>query len=181
MRAEALRWIAEPRTLPVLLRALEERDPFLELAAREGLRNSLDTEQILGLATLKSPAQRLGILLVLRDVDSPSARKALTRFCSILTRRPFRRYRVGWRKTAYRIPSTAWPRAWRKVRSLASSSRRISPRSSASRAWSRDPKDEFAGEDYVARLVADPKVPESVRRRALRACGPIIARSQSHS
>ena len=84
VRAAAMRRLADPGAKEVLLKALESDDPFLQQAARFGLGQSLKPNEILANASSKalSPAQRLGLLLILRDADRPEARAVLPTFLS---------------------------------------------------------------------------------------------------
>ena len=75
-RADAMRGLADPAARDVLLKGLESDDPFLQQAARQGLKRSLNSTElarIAGSADL-SPARRLGLLLILRDQDGPEGR-----------------------------------------------------------------------------------------------------------
>jgi putative membrane-bound dehydrogenase-like protein len=172
VRAEALRRIVEPQSLPVLLHALEERDPFLTLAAREALKQSQNVDTLRPLATLENPAQRLGILLVLRDVGGPSARETLPSFLADAD--PAIRFAaIEWigeeRLTEFHEQLAEGLAHGAVTRTLFEAYLAALERLDGVR---RDPKDEFRGEDYVARLVTDPKVSDSVRHRALRALRP---------
>ena len=73
-RAGALRRLADPAAKEVLLKALEADDPFLQQAAREGLKRSLPFTEIMELAGDPVPAHRLGALLIMRDSSRPDTR-----------------------------------------------------------------------------------------------------------
>ena len=80
VRAEAMRRLADPAAKDILLKALESDDPFVQQAARQGLRQSLKIDELIALASAKdlTARQRLGLLLILRDSGRPEARRALT-------------------------------------------------------------------------------------------------------
>jgi putative membrane-bound dehydrogenase-like protein len=50
VRAEAMRWLADPAAKDLLLKALDSDDPFLQQAARLGLSRSLKTDELAALA-----------------------------------------------------------------------------------------------------------------------------------
>ena len=82
VRAAALRRLANPAAQDILLKALEADDPFVQQAARLGLRNSVRWEKLVELAKMPSlaPSQRLGLLLVLRDSGRAEARSLIPSF-----------------------------------------------------------------------------------------------------
>lgn len=77
VRAEALRRLSRPEDRTLLLRVLEDPDPFLALAACEGLKACTTSSDLLALAQQGPPARRLGILLLLRESTDPAARTAI--------------------------------------------------------------------------------------------------------
>ena len=56
VRAEAMRRLADPAAKDVLLKALESDDPFIQQAARQGLRRSLKIDELIVLAGDEGPA-----------------------------------------------------------------------------------------------------------------------------
>jgi putative membrane-bound dehydrogenase-like protein len=172
VKAEALRRIADAEALDVLLAAVGSSDPFLAQAAREGLKQSLSIARLLDLTELDNPAQRLGILLVLRESSDPAARRTIPKFLEDSD--PLIRFAaiqwVGDQKlTEFRKSLEAGLARGGLSRSLfeahLAALERLAGRVKL-------PTDEIAGEDYVARLVVDSAADAAVRRRALRALRP---------
>ncbi len=77
VRAEALRRAADMSIQGVALQALDEPDPFLQEAARVALAEIVDDLGDLDVPNLPTPAQRLGVMLVLRGAAEPTGRKLL--------------------------------------------------------------------------------------------------------
>ena len=50
VRAEAMRRLADPAAKDIFLKALESDDPFVQQAARQGLRHSLKIDELIALA-----------------------------------------------------------------------------------------------------------------------------------
>ena len=69
VRAAAMRRLSDPGARDLFLKALGSDDPFVQQAARLGLRNSLKAAELVALAGSKdlSADERLGLLLTLRD------------------------------------------------------------------------------------------------------------------
>ena len=80
LAAIALGKLGDPQALPELvkvLRANDDKDPFLRHAAVMGLASVKETEELMTAAKDSSPAVRRGILLALRRRQSPEASKFL--------------------------------------------------------------------------------------------------------
>jgi len=174
VRSEAMRRLADPAAKDILLKALESDDPFLQQAARQGLRRSLKTSEMVAIAGSKdlAPARRLGLLLILRDSDQPEARALLPMFLS--DRDPSIRFAaIQWvgehRLTEFRPQLTA---------ALASSAATRILFEGTLAALElldnklRGPREEVAGEDYIAALLKDPQTPAVILERGLRMLRP---------
>ncbi len=76
VRAEAMRRLADPSAKDLFSKALESDDPFVQQAAREGLRHTFAMDDMIAMAkdTDRVASQRLGLLLILRDADRPEGR-----------------------------------------------------------------------------------------------------------
>jgi putative membrane-bound dehydrogenase-like protein len=173
-RAEALRRLADPSASEILLKALESDDPFMQQAARWGLRRSLGTSKLIAIAGSKdlSPAQRLGLLLVLRDSDRPEARALLPAF--LADPDPAIHFAaiqwVGEHKlTEYRPQLLAGLASTASTRSLFEATLAALERLDGK---PRNPRDELGGEDYIVALLTDPHTPATVLRRGLRMLRP---------
>ncbi|MBY0396128.1 MAG: hypothetical protein K2X91_06605, partial [Thermoleophilia bacterium] len=177
VRAEALRRIDGPAGLPALLKALGDPDPFVKQAAREGLRGSSTTAQILPLFGHPSAAVRLGALLVLRDAADPAdpavqrgIRAALSDrdpdvlFAGIQWVAEERQMRYGDRLAM--LLGETWV-APREFVALLAAFDRLSGRR-------QDPREEAPGEAYVAKLLAgrDGIISGPLAVRALRMLRP---------
>jgi putative membrane-bound dehydrogenase-like protein len=82
VQAEALRKLSSAKSIPTLRDAIATGDPYLSLAAREGVRKSLDSEAFKSLTTDPLPAVRLASLLLLRQSDQKSAQAFISKFLS---------------------------------------------------------------------------------------------------
>jgi len=174
VRAEALRRLADPGARGILLKALGSDDPFLQQAARRGLQHSLDFGALVALAGSKdlAPAQRLGLLLILRDADRPEARALLPRF--LADSDPSIRFAaIQWigehRLESYRPQLLASLTAGSATRELFEATLAALEQLDGRR---RDPRNELAGEEYIVRLLKDPRTPLAVLRRGLRMLRP---------
>jgi hypothetical protein len=166
--------LAYPAAKGILLKALESDDPFVQQAARRGLRHSLDQAEMVALAVKKdlAPSRRLGLLLVLRDSDRPEARALLPGFLSDPD--PTIRFAaIQWvgehRLEAFRARLLAILSSGSATRELFEATLAALEQLDGNR---RNPRDELAGEDYVAALLKDPHVPAAVLRRGLRMLRP---------
>lgn len=174
-RAEALRHTADPSAAPRLLEALESDDPFVRQAARRGLERSLRQVQLAEAARKPnlSAARRLGLLLVLRDLDSLEGRDLLPgylddpdpsiRFAAIqwIGEHRIESYRERLREGLGSGSTT--PEVFQAtLASLELLDNR--PR--------RDSRDELAGEDYIVGLLKDAHTPPAILARCLRMLRP---------
>jgi putative heme-binding domain-containing protein len=169
VRAEALRRLANPEAKSLLLKTLESDDPFLQQAARRGLAHSTTEADRIALAgeTGFSAPQRLGLLLILRESDTPEARLLVPRFLADSDPQ-VRLAAIQWvgeaKLAEYRETLKA---------SLASSDLSGSVFEGTLAALelldgrSRGPRDEVSGEDYIAALLTAPGTPPAVVARAL--------------
>jgi putative membrane-bound dehydrogenase-like protein len=174
VRSEALRRLADPSTKDLLLKALESDDPFIQQAARQGLRHSLGSHEVAAIAGSKNlePRRRLGVLLILRDMDQPEGRALLPKFLSDPD--PSIHFAaIQWvgehRLEAFRgqllagLTSTAATRQLFEA-TLAALEQLDGPR--------KDPRNELSGEEYVVSLLEKKKTPAPAVRRGLRMLRP---------
>jgi putative membrane-bound dehydrogenase-like protein len=173
VRAEVLRRAADPSWKDMLLKELESDDPFLQQAAREGLKRSLKIPDLIKLADDPDASHRLGILLILRDSGDTQARGLVGKYLADPDPK-IRFAAIQWvgeqRLSEYRV---------KLMDGLASSklSREAFEGTLAALEMldgkkSHDPREEVAGEDLVAALVADFKQPPAVVSRGLRMLRP---------
>jgi putative membrane-bound dehydrogenase-like protein len=172
VRAEALRRLATPDAKDLLLKALESDDPFIQQAAREGLLHSSNVADRLQWIEKANPSQRVGLLLTLRAAGDPKAEAILpkamadpdpdVRFLAIewVGEERLARYRDDLVKTLASGASTRL-----LFESVLAALERID-------VGVKEFHQEFAGEEYVAKVLLDPKMPANVRRRALRMLRP---------
>ena len=173
-RAEALRRTVDPSAREVLLKGLDSDDPFMQEAARQGLKRSFspaDLATMAGAADL-SPSRRLGLLLILRNQDGPEARALLPRFLADAD--PSIRFAaIQWvgehHLESYRptlLQGLSSPSATREIFQATLAALEIMDRRR------RDSRDELAGEDYIAALLKDARTPPTILRRGLRMLRP---------
>ncbi len=159
--------------LAVLLPALESDDPFLRQGARESLKRWPDVSELVTFAREADyPRRRLGLLLVLRDLDTPEAREALPRFLNDPD--PDVRFAaiqwVGERGLeAYRPALVKGLAGGAVTRQLFEGYLAALERLDGT---GRLLNQEIGGQEYVAALLHDPATPDAVRRRALRVLQP---------
>ena len=170
VRAAAMRRLADPAARDLLLKALESDDPFVQQAARLGLQRSLKADEIIaGAGSRKlTPAQRLGLLLILRESDQPAARAFLPaflrdhdaniRFAAIqwVGEHRLKEFRTQLQEA---LASTAETRTLFEATLAA-----IEMLDGKSRGL----RDEVAGEEYVIALLRDSRTPPPVLQHALR-------------
>jgi putative membrane-bound dehydrogenase-like protein len=174
VRAEAMRRLADPSARDVLLKALESDDPFLQQAARHGLRRSLKIDELIALAGMKGLAadRRLGLLLILRD----SGRKEADALVPLFLSDPDPRIHfaaIQW-VGEHRL-ETFRPQLLAGLASSAMTKNLFEATLAALEQLDgkpRDPGNELPGEDYIAALVKDPRTSPPVLRRALRMLRP---------
>ena len=174
IRAEAMRGQADPSARELLLKGLESDDPFLQQAARNGLRRSLKPEDLARIAGAPdaTPARRLGLLLVLREQDGPEGRALLPRFLADAD--PSTRFAaIQWigehHLEEYR------PRLLEGLSSTSTTRESFQATLAALEMLDgarRDSRDELAGEDYIAALLKNTRTPPPVIRRGLRMLRP---------
>jgi putative membrane-bound dehydrogenase-like protein len=174
VRAEAMRRLADPAAKDLLLKALESDDPFIQQAARLGLRKSIGMDELVALASSQDlvPSRRLGLLLILRDWDRPEARALLPKFLADAD--PSIRFAaIQWvgehRLEAFRSQLLAGLASTATTRELFEGTLAALDRLDVRR---DNPRDELTGEDYIVSLLKDPKTPASVIRRGLRMLRP---------
>ncbi len=171
-RAEALRHTADPAAKGVLLKAIESDDPFLQQAAREGLKRSLPFTGIMDLAADPVPAHRLAALLILRDSGRPDARHLVPKFLEDSD--PTIRFAaIQWvgeqRLAAYRPQLLGGLSSGTATREVFEGTLAALEMLDAKK---RSPRDEASGDDYIAALLTDPRTPDAVIRRGLRLLRP---------
>jgi putative membrane-bound dehydrogenase-like protein len=174
VRAEAMRRLADPAAKDLLLKALESDDPFIQQAARLGLRKSIGMDELVALASSQDlvPSRRLGLLLILRDADRPEARALLPKFLADAD--PSIRFAaIQWvgehRLEAFRPQLLTGLASTATTRELFEGTLAALDRLDVRR---DNPRDELTGEDYIVSLLKDPKTPASVIRRGLRMLRP---------
>lgn len=176
-RAEALRCADSVASEPDLLAALHEPDPFLQQAARMGLRRIKDDDQLFSMAASRDSAVRLACLLILRESPYARAREALPRFL----RDPDPEIRfaaVQWIAEAglqqYRpqVESLLAGSGTRDLFEGCLAALELLDRAAHHAAAPRDPNQEIAGEEYVVRLLLADATPTAIRARALRMLRP---------
>jgi len=174
VRAEAIRRLADPTAKDLLLKALASDDPFVQQAAREGLRRSVVIDELIALAGTKTigPAQRLGLLLIVRDSGRPTARALVPGFLS--DRDPSIHFAAIQWVGEHRIKDFR-PQLLAGLASNAATRNLFEATLAAIEQLDgkmRGPKDEVAGEDYIAGLLNDPKTSVPVLVRGLRMLRP---------
>lgn len=156
VRAEALRRIHQAGSMPVLLSALSDPDPFTRQAAREGLRQSSTTDQLLRIARSPIPEVRLGAVLTLRSSKDPIALQALP--SALEDREPDVRFAaLQW------VAEGRLIRFAPKVRSVLMDRADVTPREFVALLATIErlegkplgPKDEVPGEEYLVRLLTE--------------------------
>jgi putative membrane-bound dehydrogenase-like protein len=170
VRATTMRRLTDPAAKEILLKALESDDPFVQQAAREGLRHSIKAGNLMDIASTKdlAPARKLGLLLILRDSNLPEARALLSGFLNDPD--PSIRFAaiqwIGEQGLEEYVPqlraalvSSATTR--QLFAALLAALERLDGKT-------RGPRNELAGEDYVVALLNDPRTPAPVIPHALR-------------
>ncbi len=170
VRATAMRRLSDRAAKDIMLNALESDDPFLQQAARFGLGRSLKTDEIIASAVSKSlsPAQRLGLLLIVRESDRPEARAILASFLSDPA--PNIRFAaIQWvgeqRLTEFRSKLQAGLARAAETRTLFEATLAAIERLDGK---TRGLREEVAGEEYVIALLKDPQTPAPILQHALR-------------
>jgi putative membrane-bound dehydrogenase-like protein len=174
VRAEAMRRLADPSAKDLLRTALESDDPFVQQAAREGLRHSFAMEDLIAMLADPecAPSQRLGLLLILRDRDRPEARALLPKF--LADPDPSIHFAaIQWvgehRLEAFRAPLLAGLTSTAVTRELFEATLAALEQLDGRR---KDPNNELSGEEYIVSLLKNSGTPSAVLRRGLRMLRP---------
>ncbi len=174
VRAEAMRRLADPAAKDVLLKALESDDPFIQEAARLGLRRSLTIDQLIALAAVKDLAasRRLGLLLILRDSGRPETVALIPEF--LADPDPLIRFAaIQWvgehRLKQFRPQLLAGLASGTASKSLFEATLAALEQLDGN---TRGPKGEVAGEEYIVDLLNDPRTSSRVLERGLRMLRP---------
>jgi len=177
VRAEALRRLTGHVKLKPILTAIGDPDPFLRQAAVVGLKQSSNMNEWMRFADDNIPAVRMAALLLLRERNDPRAIATLPKFFDDSD--PAIRFAavqwVGEHALAEYRPrvEAALARAdTRQVFEGCLAALELLDRAAKGEAPPPPPGDEVAGEEYVARVLADPAMPTGVRRLALRMLRP---------
>jgi putative membrane-bound dehydrogenase-like protein len=174
VRAEALRRLANPDAKRALLTGLESDDPFVQQAARAGLKRSLKYPEVVELVADFNAAHRLGALLILRETAPADARTQLAR----LLADPDPSVRVAAIQWVGEERLSEFRSQLLSGLSLPTTTREAFEGTLAALEFldakkrNPDPRDEVPGEEYVATLLKDPKTSATVVRRGLRLLRP---------
>jgi putative membrane-bound dehydrogenase-like protein len=171
-QAASLRQMADPAARAELKKALESDDPFLQQAARMGLKQSLPLVEIKGLASDPEPAHRLGALLILRQSNNADARALVPKFLDDAD--PLIRFAAIQWVGEQRLEECR-PRLVRELSAERTTRQTFEATLAALEmldAKKRSPTEEVSGEEYIAALVVDPRTSPAVIRRGLRMLRP---------
>jgi putative membrane-bound dehydrogenase-like protein len=174
VRAAAMRRLSDPRAKDLFLKALGSDDPFVQQAARLGLRNSLKAAELVALAGSKdlSADERLGLLLTLRDSDRAEAKTVLPGFLADPDPR-IRFAAIQWvgehGLNEFRSTLQAALASSADARNLFEATLAALERLDGK---ARGLQDEIAGEDYVAALLKDERTTAPVLQQAIRMLRP---------
>jgi putative membrane-bound dehydrogenase-like protein len=173
VRAEVFRRASDPSWKDVLLKGLESDDPFLQQAAREGLKRSLKIPELVKLADDPNASHRLGILLILRDSGDTHARGLVGKYLADPDPK-IRFAAIQWvgeqRLAEYRAKLLDGLASIKVSREAFEGT--LAALEMLDGKKSRDPREEVAGEDFVAALIANFKTPPAIVSRALRMLRP---------
>ena len=174
VRAEAMRRLADPSAKDLFSKALESDDPFVQQAAREGLRHSFAMDDMIAMAkdTDRVASQRLGLLLILRDADRPEGRALLPKF--LADPDPTLHFAaIQWigehRLEAFRALLLAGLTSTAATRELFEATLAALEQLDGLR---NDPRNERSGEEYIVALLSNPRTSAAVLRRGLRMLRP---------
>jgi putative membrane-bound dehydrogenase-like protein len=174
VRAAATRRLSDPGARDLFLKALGSDDPFVQQAARLGLRNSLKTAELVALAGSKdlSADERLGLLLTLRDSGRAEATAVLPGFLADADPR-IRFAAIQWvgehGLKEFRPTLEAALASSAGARNLFEATLAALERLDGK---ARGLEDEIAGEDYVAALLKDERTSAPVLQQAIRMLRP---------
>ena len=174
VRAEAMRRLTDPMAKNVLLQALESDDPFIQEAARLGLRRSLTADELVALAGGKivSPRQRLGLLLIVRDLDHPGTEALLPEFLADpdpLIRFAATQWIGEHRLKGFRPQLLAGLSSATATKNLFEATLVALEQLDGK---THGPKEEVAGQEYIVHLLNDPHTSSPVLERGLRMLPP---------
>ncbi|MFO0888471.1 MAG: PVC-type heme-binding CxxCH protein [Isosphaeraceae bacterium] len=166
-RADRLRHTADAGAKANLLAALDSDDPFLQQAAREGLKRSLPRQELIALAKDPEASHRLAAILILREQGDRESLSFIPAWLQDAD--PAVRFvAIQWvgeeRLTEYR------PKLIERLASEATRRQEFEATLAALElldSVKRQPRDEFSGEDYVAALLTKPGTTDATVRRAL--------------
>lgn len=171
-KTQSLRTATDPAARDELLKALDSDDPFLQQAAREGLKRTLTRTELDGLARDTAASRRLAALLILREAAGPEARALVPGL-------------LDDPDPAVRFAAIQWvgeghlaefrPRLLKELGSEASSRQVFEATLAALElldAKQRSPRDELSGEEYMAGLLAAPGTSDATLARVLRMVRP---------
>ena len=172
VRAAALRRMNADEHLPALLAGLDDADHFVRQAARTGLKNIENVADLLDVTSLESPAQRLGVLLLLRELNEAKSHRLLPQLLKDAD--PSVRFAaVQWVAEAnlsqYRENLQQAMTGGATTRPLFEAYLAALERLASGR---RELKDEWSGQEYVIRVLTEPGTSLPVRRLALRVLTP---------
>ena len=174
VRAAAMRRLSDPSGKDLLLKALGSEDPFVQQAARMGLRSSQKETELVALAGSRdlSAESRLGLLLNLRDSVDSDVKSVLPGFLSDPDPR-IRFAAIQWvgehRLKEFRSTLQAGLGFSANARNLFEAT--LAALESLD-GKTRNSQDEIAGEEYVAALLKDERTPAPVLQQALRMLRP---------
>jgi putative membrane-bound dehydrogenase-like protein len=167
VRCQAILQLDPKRDLDPLLNTLTDADPFLVNASEIVLGRPGQSALLLPHATDKRPLVRLGVLIALRHTQDPEARQALSGYLSDADP-AIRRAAIQWvaedrlQEFAPRLEAAAaLPPVTRDVFEALLAAKPLLA------GEKRQPKDEVAGEDYIAAIVADERQPQAFRTLGL--------------
>lgn len=170
-RAESLRSTVDPADAKRLWAACDDADPFIQQAAREGLKRIGAVKPQLELKSL-SAKQRLAAMCVLRDLDTEEAQARLPEFLSDADP-DIRLVALKW--IGEEGVKSARPALDRVLTAGPTTSRLFAAYLAAIEKLDKPPKkdnQEWASEQYVAEALVNEGLPIEVRRWALRTLRP---------
>ncbi len=168
VRMAAVMALRTSESMQEILPLLAAQDPFLAAAALESLGRPGNSALLQAHTMDRDPAVRLGVLLALRRTSDAEARSTVSQFLEDADP-AVRRAAIQWvaeeglRLYAPRLADAAArpPINRALVEALLAAQQILAGRP-------RRPTDEIAGEEYVARIVMDPRQPPAFRAVALR-------------
>lgn len=172
LRAATLRRLSRRTSLPTLLQQLEDPDPFVRQATGRALVASQTLPPGFDPTALEQPAQRLGVVLALRQRGDAEVNRLLPQLLQDSD-------------PAIRLVAIQWIGEERHTDLRPLLEKTLSERAETRELFEaclaslelldgvrRDAGQELAGEQYVLAVLRDEKAPLVVRRRALRSLRP---------